>query len=45
MRNAMSTNITTAHREVFQALRDGSYTNFALLVLRERRASRRHRHH
>lgn len=30
MRNATSTNITATHREVFQAVRDGSYTNFAL---------------
>jgi hypothetical protein len=27
----MTTNITSAHRAAFQAVRDGSYANFALL--------------
>ena len=26
----MGTNITAAHREAFEALRDGSFTNFAI---------------
>jgi len=30
MRRAMNTNITQAHREAFEALRDRSFGNFAL---------------
>jgi hypothetical protein len=30
MRQIMTTNITAAHREAFEALRDGSFTNFAI---------------